>query len=71
MVRIYKESYSTISEFSHELFQLVLYLLFAVMVAEVTQPSLGVGYEIGRAVASKVPVIALFRPSSGKSKSKL
>ena len=33
-----------------------------VMVAEVTHPSLGVGYEIGRAVELGKPVLCLFRP---------
>ncbi|KAF5897383.1 2'-deoxynucleoside 5'-phosphate N-hydrolase 1, partial [Clarias magur] len=37
-----------------------------VVVAEVTQPSLGVGYEIGQAVAMKKRILCLFRPSSGK-----
>ncbi|XP_051504511.1 2'-deoxynucleoside 5'-phosphate N-hydrolase 1 [Myxocyprinus asiaticus] len=37
-----------------------------VIVAEVTQPSLGVGYELGRAVAMNKRVLCLFRPSSGK-----
>ncbi|KAK7148129.1 hypothetical protein R3I93_012448 [Phoxinus phoxinus] len=37
-----------------------------VIVAEVTQPSLGVGYELGRAVEMKKRVLCLFRPSSGK-----
>merc|ERR1712227_110496 len=37
-----------------------------VVVAEVTQPSLGVGYEIGRAVDMKKPILCLFRPESGK-----
>lgn len=37
-----------------------------VLVAEVTQPSLGVGYEIGRAVALSKVIICLFRPDSGK-----
>lgn len=41
---------------------------FTVIVAEVTQPSLGVGYEIGRAVALGKVIICLFRPDSGKSK---
>uniref|UniRef100_UPI00358E26C6 5-hydroxymethyl-dUMP N-hydrolase isoform X1 n=1 Tax=Myxine glutinosa TaxID=7769 RepID=UPI00358E26C6 len=36
-----------------------------VVVAEVTQPSLGVGYEIGRAVAMKKPILCLFRPETG------
>lgn len=35
------------------------------VVAEVTQPSLGVGYEIGRAVDMKKPVLCLFDPSIG------
>uniref|UniRef100_A0AC11ESI6 2'-deoxynucleoside 5'-phosphate N-hydrolase 1 n=1 Tax=Ovis aries TaxID=9940 RepID=A0AC11ESI6_SHEEP len=37
-----------------------------VVVAEVTQPSLGVGYELGRAVALRKPVLCLFRPKSGR-----
>jgi len=36
------------------------------LVAEVTQPSLGVGYEIGRAVENKKKILCLFRPDSGK-----
>ncbi|WP_394740892.1 nucleoside 2-deoxyribosyltransferase [Natronococcus roseus] len=32
------------------------------VVAEVTTPSLGVGYEVGRAVAWETPVLALYRP---------
>lgn len=39
-----------------------------VIVAEVTQKSLGVGYEIGRAVALNKLVICLFRSDSEKSK---
>ncbi|GCC19485.1 hypothetical protein chiPu_0018397, partial [Chiloscyllium punctatum] len=35
-----------------------------VIVAEVTQPSLGVGYEIGRAVAMNKKILCLFRTSS-------
>ena len=31
------------------------------LVAEVTNPSLGVGYEIGRAVENEVPVFTLYR----------
>ena len=38
-----------------------------VVVAEVTTPSLGVGYEIARACAWKKPVLCLFRPDSGRS----
>ena len=34
-----------------------------VLVAEVTAPSLGVGYEIGRAVEWGKPIICLYRPS--------
>ncbi|XP_061194144.1 putative 2'-deoxynucleoside 5'-phosphate N-hydrolase 1 isoform X2 [Saccostrea echinata] len=37
-----------------------------VVVAEVTQPSLGVGYEIGRAFALNKTIICLFRSDSGK-----
>ena len=35
------------------------------MVAEVTTVSMGVGYEIGRAVAAGKKVLCLFRPGSG------
>ena len=35
------------------------------VVAEVTQPSLGVGYELGYAEAHRKPTLCLFRPSSG------
>merc|ERR1711872_1181095 len=37
-----------------------------VVVAEVTQPSLGVGYEIGRAVDMNKPILCLYRPQPGK-----
>jgi len=37
-----------------------------VLVAEVTTPSLGVGYEIGRAVEWGKRVICLYRPSDGR-----
>ncbi|XP_072266146.1 5-hydroxymethyl-dUMP N-hydrolase [Pyxicephalus adspersus] len=37
-----------------------------VVVAEVTQPSLGVGYELGRAVTMNKKILCLFRPSSGR-----
>lgn len=37
-----------------------------VIVAEVTTPSLGVGYEIGRAVEWGKPVLCLFRPGAGR-----
>ena len=36
------------------------------MVAEVTVPSLGVGYEIAVALAHGIPVLALFRPEEGR-----
>lgn len=36
------------------------------LVAEVTTPSLGVGYEIGRASEWGTPVLCLFRPGSGR-----
>uniref|UniRef100_A0A1A8LL05 2'-deoxynucleoside 5'-phosphate N-hydrolase 1 n=1 Tax=Nothobranchius pienaari TaxID=704102 RepID=A0A1A8LL05_9TELE len=38
-----------------------------VIVAEVTQPSLGVGYELGRAVDMKKKILCLFRPSSRRT----
>lgn len=37
-----------------------------VVVAEVTQPSLGVGYEIGRALEWGKRIIALHRPGEGR-----
>jgi nucleoside 2-deoxyribosyltransferase len=37
-----------------------------IVIAEVTTPSLGVGYEIGRAVESEKPVLCLFRNNRGK-----
>jgi len=36
------------------------------VVAEVTVPSLGVGYELGRACALGKPVLSLYRPEAGK-----
>jgi hypothetical protein len=36
------------------------------LVAEVTVPSLGVGYELGRAVEMKKPVLCLHRPMAGR-----
>lgn len=36
------------------------------VVAEVTAPSLGVGYELGWAAALKKPVLCLYRPLSGR-----
>ncbi len=38
-----------------------------VLVAEVTTVSMGVGYEIGRAIESGKKVLCLFRPDSGKN----
>ena len=37
------------------------------LVAEVTVPSLGVGYEIGRAAERGRPVLCLFRPGAGRT----
>lgn len=37
-----------------------------VIVAEVTTPSLGVGYEIGRAIENHKKVLCLYRPREGK-----
>lgn len=48
--------------------KLFISLSMVVIVAEVTQKSLGVGYEIGRAVALNKLVICLFRSDSEKSK---
>lgn len=36
------------------------------VVAEVTTPSLGVGYEIGRAVELEIPTLCLFRPQADR-----
>jgi 2'-deoxynucleoside 5'-phosphate N-hydrolase len=38
-----------------------------VVIAEVTTPSLGVGYEVGMAVELGKPTLCLFRPASGRS----
>lgn len=38
-----------------------------VLVAEVTTPSLGVGYEVGKATLWSKPVLCLFRPDSGRA----
>lgn len=38
----------------------------SVVVAEVTVPSLGVGYELGRAVAMGKQVLCLYRPQPDK-----
>ncbi len=37
------------------------------LVAEVTTPSLGVGYEIATAIAWKKPILCLFRPGDGRA----
>jgi nucleoside 2-deoxyribosyltransferase len=37
------------------------------LVAEVTTPSLGVGYEIGKAAEWGKPVLCLYRPAEGRS----
>jgi nucleoside 2-deoxyribosyltransferase len=36
------------------------------LVAEVTAPSLGVGYEVGKATEWGTPVLCLFRPRAGR-----
>ncbi len=38
----------------------------SLMVAEVTMPSLGVGYEIGRAESRDIPVLCLYREQDGR-----
>ena len=45
-----------------------LIVVLSVLVAEVTQPSLGVGYELGRAVTFGTPILCLFRTSSDRRK---
>lgn len=47
---------------------LFFFFLCAALVAEVTQPSLGVGYELGRAIENKKKILCLFRPDCGKCK---
>ncbi len=42
---------------------------YAVLVAEVTQVSMGVGYEIGRAVAMGKKILCLYRPQAHPEKS--
>jgi hypothetical protein len=37
------------------------------LIAEVTTPSLGVGYEIGKATEWGKPVLCLYRPTEGRS----
>lgn len=38
-----------------------------IMIAEVTTPSLGVGYEIAQAEQQEKPILALYRPQPSKS----
>ena len=38
-----------------------------ILVAEVTAPSLGVGYEIGKATEWGKPVLCLYRPTAGRA----
>ncbi|WP_321318560.1 nucleoside 2-deoxyribosyltransferase [Labilibaculum sp.] len=40
-----------------------------IVIAEVTVPSLGVGYEIGRAIDMNKPIICLYRKLNGKTTS--
>ena len=47
---------------SLQVLTLSIVFYFAVLVAEVTQVSLGVGYEIGRAVAMNKSILCLYRP---------
>ncbi|VDI47282.1 putative 2'-deoxynucleoside 5'-phosphate N-hydrolase 1 isoform X1 [Mytilus galloprovincialis] len=58
---------------SKEVHQLCLTKLKSadVLIAEVTQPSLGVGYEIGRAVGMDKKILCLFRPNSGRKLSSM
>ena len=42
--------------------------MITAIVAEVTQPSLGVGYELGRAVAMGKRILCIYRPQPDKSK---
>jgi 2'-deoxynucleoside 5'-phosphate N-hydrolase len=42
-----------------------------VIIAEVTTPSLGVGYELGRAVEHNKKILCLFRPSQGTNLSNM
>lgn len=37
-----------------------------ILIAEVTTPSLGVGYEVAKAVQLNKPVLCLYRPQKGK-----
>ena len=48
----------------------VCLLWLQVVVAEVTRPSLGVGYELGRAVAMNKKILCLFRSIPGQRSSK-
>ena len=50
----------------HVVAQYYYFFLKIVLIAEVTQPSLGVGYEIGRALDMNKKILCLFRPDSGR-----
>jgi hypothetical protein len=41
------------------------------LVAEVSTPSLGVGYEIGRAIEWKTNILCLYRPGAGRRLSRM
>ena len=57
-----------ISQTDNDIFQRDLNWLQSadVVVAEVSTPSLGVGYELGIAEKLKIPVLCLYRPIKGK-----
>ena len=44
------------------------WVTFAAIVAEVTQPSLGVGYELGQGTAMGKKILCLYRPQPDKCK---
>ena len=57
-----------VSRTDNDIFQRDLHWLQSadVVVAEVSTPSLGVGYELGIAEKLKIPVLCLYRPIKGK-----
>ena len=57
-----------ISQTDNDIFQRDLNWLQSadVVVAEVSTPSLGVGYELGIAEKLKIPILCLYRPIKGK-----
>ncbi len=57
--------HSTTEEFIHDR-DMEWVLAADMVIAEVTQPSLGVGYEIGRAIENGKPVYCLFRVGSDR-----